>query len=217
MNSAPDPARLAAVLRRALAHPLALLVIGAAFSTVLVPAYTRQAQENQQALEIRRDLAERMSATVSPFLAATLSNELVWRGKPPAAYDRAYESWSTGSDLILTRMRTRLEDHGIAEAWQDYQRAMRWLYYLFKVGISPEGSRYIILTDYLSWFLEKYVACEKPSQPCLRIDARELAAFDVPERGLRPTLDRSFRMLLEAFRLENEALVDRVIASDVRL
>ncbi len=69
--------KLGASVRRGLSHPLALVVVGAAISTVLVPLYTEQSQENQQALETRRELAERMSATVSPFLAATLSNELV--------------------------------------------------------------------------------------------------------------------------------------------
>ncbi len=213
--SASSVARFGGVLRRALAHPLALLVVGAAISTVLVPAYTRQSQENQQALEVRRELAERMSTAVSPFLAATLSNELVWRGKPPVEYDRAYEKWSTDSDVILTRMRTNLADPSVAEAWQSYQTAMRWLYYLFKVGQTPVASRYIILSDYLQSFLEKYTACRNVSQPCLEIDLRTLAEFHIPARGI-PGFDLDFRKLLSAFRFENEALVNRVLESKVR-
>jgi hypothetical protein len=212
-------AKLGEGLRRVLSHPLALVVVGAAISTVLVPLYTQQSQENQQALEIKRALAERMSATVSPFLAATLSNELVWRGKPPSDYDLAYETWSTESDLILTRMRTNLDDTSIAETWQDYQVRMRWLYYMFKVGNPPEGSRWWILTKpgYLGPFVRKYTACNKTSKWCLDIDIEKLAQFYIPQRGINPSLDRALRTLLTAFRLENEALIDRVLKSGVRL
>lgn len=211
--------KLGEAVRRGLSHPLALVVVGAAISTVLVPLYTEQSQKNQQALEIRRELAERMSATVSPFLAATLSNELVWHGKPPADYDLAYETWSTESYVILTRMRTHLADARIAETWQEYQVAMRWLYYLFKVGNPPEGSRAWILSkpDYLGRFLRKYTSCNEASQWCLDIDIGELAAFRIPPRGINPSLDRALRTLLKTFQLENEALVDRVLKSDVRL
>jgi hypothetical protein len=219
VSASTSAGRLGPALRRVLSHPLALVVVGAAVSTLLVPLYTQQAQENQQALEIRRDLAERMSATVSPFLAATLSNELVWRGKPPTDYDLAYETWSTESDVILTRMRTHLDDAGIAETWQDYQVAVRWLYYLFKVGNPAEGSRGWILSkpDYLGRFVRKYTACGETSRWCLDIDIAELARFHIPPRGINPSLDGALRRLLTVFRLENEALVDRVLEADVRL
>jgi hypothetical protein len=49
------------------------------------------------------------------------------------------------------------------------------------------------------------------------IDVELLAQFYIPPRGINPSLDQAMRTLLQEFRLENEALIDRVLESDVRI
>lgn len=217
MSSEREPDGAMARVRsagRVLAHPLVLLLVGAAISSVLVPALTRQSQRNEQSLEITRDLAERMSAAVSPFIAASLSNFLLWRGKIPAEYDHAYERWSTDSDVILTRMRTYLDDSRIADAWQELQYAMRQLYEFFKAAATPEQSRRFVLERRLHGFLAR--ACG--GSRCLDAhDVDTLAQFYVPPKGINPDLDRSLTAFLRAYRLANEAIIERVLEADVRL
>jgi hypothetical protein len=114
-------------------------------------------------------------------------------------------------------MRTYVADASVAEAWQDYQVGMRGLYYFFKVEATPEQSRRIILSDYLPPLFGPDALCTKQDDPCLGIDVEQLAQFYIPPRGINPSLDQAMRTLLQEFRLENEALIDRVLESDVRI
>jgi hypothetical protein len=155
-----------------------------------------------------------MSAAVSPFLAASLSNYLLWRGKVPADYDHAYERWSTDSDVILTRMRTYLDDSRIADAWQELQSATRWLYLFFKVAATPVQSRRIILTQYLQQFLA--TACG--ASRCLDShDVDLLAEFYIAPKGIGGGLNVALTRFLDAYRRANQAIIGRVLVTDVRV
>jgi hypothetical protein len=91
-------------------HPLVLLAAGAIVSGLLVPTLTRGAQNHQKGLEIKSDLVRSMSAAASPFLAATLANELVYNGNVPRSFDLAYEQWLARSNEIQAQLQTYFPD-----------------------------------------------------------------------------------------------------------
>jgi hypothetical protein len=201
--------RVAHITLRVLSHPLMLLLVGAVVSSILIPLYTRQAQEHKEALEVKRALAERITNAVSPFLAATLANELVARGRPTVTYDRAYESWTTESNAVLTEMRAYYSDGRLAEEWLDLSYRIKWLYYFFKAGAYPYQSRLFVLRQYLRPLIA--------SCACGTIQFEPLARFSIPPRGVNPELDRNLQGLLAAFRQRADAIVGDVLSSSPRL
>jgi len=201
-----------------LRHPVTLLLLGAFISSFLVPWYSTQSQNHERALQIRGDLAKSISGAVSPFLAATLGNEFDWRnGKPPRTYDSAYQTWTTNSSVILSQLRTYFPKSILADKWQTLTDNVQWLYYLFKVGVTPYASRMVILRGIIGPYLNEYTSCKAAGVPCLRISRGDIAQFHVPPRGINPALDLSLRNLLAGYRLKAEAITQQILSSKPRL
>jgi hypothetical protein len=207
--------------RRFASHPLTLIAVGAVVSGFLIPAFTRGAQNHKQGLEIKSGIVDSISGSVSPFLAATLANELVYHGSAPRSYDLAYEQWDSRSAVVATKLRTYFGRYSDATlAWGRLRENMRYLYYLFRwrpAGGSPRESRREILHLMASFLSLHQCPSSGPNGSCTVAGHAALVAWQVPRVGINADLDFELRDLLMAFRLESDSIIDEVLAANPRL
>jgi hypothetical protein len=198
--------RVLHVLASIVKHPLVLLAAGAVVSGLLVPALTRGAQNHRQALEIKSDLVKSMSAAASPFLAATLANELVYHGKVPRSYDLAYQRWVTRDNEIWAQLRTYFPDEEATQRWSNFSFRMRDLYFYFRLPTNPTPS------GYRGFYVEK-LRHFVPNVDYASLD-RWLAN---PTSQFDPGVDYSVQQLFYGFSSELNGIVNLVIGESQRL
>jgi hypothetical protein len=205
-------------------HPLVLIAAGAIVSGLLVPALTRGAQNHQKGLEIKSDLVRSMSAAASPFLAATLANELAYNGNVPRSYDLAYQQWLTRSSEIQAQLQTYFPDlPSIPKAvwggtWQAYSLRMRDLYYFFRLSRGKgrySGAR----TEYVRR-LEGFLG-ERQKLGCGDCTFVDFRAIDLwlatRSRGFDDLVNLSFEEMMNAFKTALYDLEATVLKASPRL
>jgi hypothetical protein len=157
-----------------MSHPLVLIGVGAIVSGILVPSFTRGAQDHREALKIKSELVSSMSAAASPMLAATLANVLVHNGDIPRSYDDAYQQWVTRSNDVWTRLRTYVPDHEATAEWGSFMLRMRDVYYFFRLSPAEGG---ITRVDYTNR-LDRYLTSGCDTGPRTRCHRVAFAAID---------------------------------------
>ena len=223
-----------------LSHPLLILLVGAVVTIVgtnyLAPRITREWQKQdrdvemrstlqQKELEIKSELVRNIAESIGAFIAATLANELVWRGKPEAEYDQMYREWSVNSNGISSQLRvyfpgTPINEAGtpinedwasinedwvsINEDWASYSTNMRLLYYLFRAA-TETNERLASLR------LMRQQGMKDPQLGGAQL--LEIAQFNVPADGVNHLLDVPFRRLLEDFRTVANRLIERILST----
>lgn len=167
------PTRWATVRRRlarVLSHPLMLLAVGAVVSGLLVPSFTRSAENHKQRLAIKSDLVDSMSNAASPFLAATLSNVIAHNGDAPPSYDVAYQQWVTRSNEVFAKLKTYLPDAEATQQWGSFMLRMRDLYYFFRLSPSAGSGTRDAYTERLHAYLTSDCRDPATSAHCWQVD-----------------------------------------------
>jgi hypothetical protein len=200
-------------------HPLVLIAVGAVISGILVPSFTRGAQDHRQALEIKSGLVRSMSEAASPFLAATLANVLVYNGDVPRSYDVAYQRWIAKSSDVSTRLQTYVPDlrgyQGDAPGWSTLSLRMRDLYYYFRISPTANSFTRDDYTRRLQGFLAASPLC---SIQCPNVDFKGLDRWlRRPHRAFDDSVNYYIEELLQAFRVALNDIVDSVLDANVRL
>lgn len=191
-----------------------LLLTGALITSFLVPSFERQARRHEREFEIKSQLATRISDTISPFMAATVLNEFVADPRTSRAYDAAYQRWTTGSNAILTQMRTYFPGDNVADDWRSLETAVRWLYYIFKV----REPRVVVTRAFIfKQFIRPYVVkdCQSATY-CLSISWESLAKLDFLSDQIGGTTNSALRRLTVAYQLKAEAIIDAVLGKTPR-
>jgi hypothetical protein len=162
----------ARTIRSAASHPLVLIAVGAVVSGILVPSFTRGAQDHRQALEIKSGLVSSMSEAASPFLAATLANVLAHNGNVPRSYDAAYQQWITKSNDVWTTLRTYVPDDEATTEWSSFMLRMRDVYYFFRLSPAEGGATRAEYTLRLQKYLSR--DCAGPAAVCPIVSFKEI-------------------------------------------
>ena len=196
-----------------------LIAVGAVISGILVPSFTRGAQDHRQALEIKSDLVRSMSEAASPFLAATLANVLVYNGDVPRSYDIAYQRWIATSSDVSTRLQTYFPDlRGYQEdgpGWSTLALRMRDLYYYFRISPTAHSATRSNYTSRLQRFLADSPLC---SVQCPAVDFSGIDRWlSRPHRAFDDGVNFYMEELLQAFRVTLNDIVDSVLDANVRL
>lgn len=106
-----------------LGHPLVLLVATAIISGLLVPRLTAQWQERDQQLDVRKDLAARVSRTVGELFTATQFAQ-VKSGRAPLPADEqqrlddAYRKWLVESAVLAAELTAYYRNDALEADWQ---------------------------------------------------------------------------------------------------
>src|SRR2546423_1428624 len=100
-------------LVRALAHPLVLLLVGAAVSSYLIPSFTRRWQDHQKELELKSALASEISRSVTDFVLNVQFVHVRAASVTQTQLDAAYRTWSLPSAVIESRLGSYFPRSGI--------------------------------------------------------------------------------------------------------
>ncbi len=126
-----------------LSHPLLLLLIGAAFSSYLIPSLTRGWQNHQKEVELKAGLASDLTEKTTAFIMAVQSVELATRDthsgprtpKEIATHqaqidelNNRYQQWEVNSAVIGSRLRTYFPDHSLVADWRSLSDAITGFY-----------------------------------------------------------------------------------------
>lgn len=139
-----ERSRWGGLLAEKLVVPVAVTVLGAVFTALAVPALTQRWQAGQEALAVRTDLADSISAASA---SAIVSARMVVRGQvyaptaDPGArtfaaqeeFNRGYREWTVESARIATLLSARVRGSGLPADWRAYARAVESYYRLAAV------------------------------------------------------------------------------------
>jgi hypothetical protein len=126
------------VLIQVLAHPLMLLLLGAALSGLLVPWVARGWQDQRKALEVKAALAERLTAAVVEIATAVQFVLVGAASQSQEEFDKAYRTWQLEKSVLTSLLGAYFRDGAVTAAWT-HCRALTTAYYV-QAGI-PAGPR----------------------------------------------------------------------------
>ena len=127
-SDAGKPGGLSDKLRRVLAHPLTLLIVGALLSSLLIPSWTKQWQDRQSELQVKIDLVDQIDTSVTGMLMAVQFAVVGSESQTQADYDRAYRQWEIDSRLIESKLQAYYPEEPLAKDWNQISKGMLDLY-----------------------------------------------------------------------------------------
>jgi hypothetical protein len=111
-------------LKKGSSHPLVLLIAGAIISSIAIPYYTRQWQDHQKELELKTDLAEKLSRAVSSIIvnARLVQNQVPYLEVKD--FGNADIEWEISKQTIASRLESYFPDTSIKQEWIDLSTAI---------------------------------------------------------------------------------------------
>lgn len=120
-------------LIKAISHPFLLLIVGAIISSLIIPYFTRQWQDNQKQLELKTALADDINKAVSDSI---VSSRLLTTGQiDPQDYSNSFKNWEISKEIIGSKIEAYFSDNQIRRNWNNLSSAVEELSY-FIVGNS---------------------------------------------------------------------------------
>ncbi len=112
-----------------LAHPLILLLFGALFSGLLIPALTRRWHAGQKALEIKTGLVGELSETIMEMIMSIQFVHLrSVEGLGQQEFDQAYQAWEVRSAVIGAKLRAYFPGTTIPDEWSTFSEIVTVFY-----------------------------------------------------------------------------------------
>jgi hypothetical protein len=121
-----------------LAHPLVLLVVGAVFSSLVIPVFTRRWQNHQKELELKTGLVTEITQVVTSLVMSVQFAEMRAKSQSQEDFDAAYREWETGSAVIASKLRGYFPGTALAHDWGDLARLTTNFYALTGMGDRKE-------------------------------------------------------------------------------
>src|SRR5205085_3830762 len=122
------PLCLTASISTVLAHPLLLLIVGAAVSSYLVPSLTRSWQDHQKELEVKVSLVDQISKTVAEFIIAVQLAAFRSDIQTQEEFDEAYKDWEVAKPTIIGRLRAYFPNSPLLDEWKELALGVTDLY-----------------------------------------------------------------------------------------
>jgi hypothetical protein len=137
-SDAGKPEGLSDKLRRVLAHPLTLLIVGALLSSLLIPSWTKQWQDRQSELQVKIDLINQLNSSVTEMVMSVQFVVVGAESQSQADYDRAYRQWETDSRLLGSQLQAYYPNEPLAKDWAQLSKGVTDLYRGSQAGYSEE-------------------------------------------------------------------------------
>jgi hypothetical protein len=138
--------RWAPAARGILAHPLLLLLVGALLTSILLPRCTRNWQQYEKELEIKRELAQDISRSSGTFLRAIKAAQVtslvalrVEQAPEPEYAGRLRERWEVEGEVLGAEMQIYFPDSELKARWSRFVLAAQESYDLLALGEDREG------------------------------------------------------------------------------
>lgn len=140
-------------LVKGLVFPVAVLLLGALVSGLLIPELTRRRDDHRKALEIKTELVEEISESVMRFVMAVQFVVLGSASQTQEKYDEAYRAWETESAVIATKLAAYFRQSNIAGDWSAFAERVTRFYALTGVDLSQRrhAARPLMETYGLRW------------------------------------------------------------------
>jgi hypothetical protein len=128
-----------------LAHPLVVLLVGAALTGILVPALTRRWQDRQKELDIKASLVSELSEAIMSIVMAVqfvrVRAERAQHGlvdtfdekakeKRQEEFSEAYRTWEVRSAVLGTKLEAYFPDTTIPSDWTTFSDVVTRFYAL---------------------------------------------------------------------------------------
>jgi hypothetical protein len=158
-------------LKKWLAHPLCLLIIGALISSYLIPSWTRRWQDHQKELELKVDLMREISESLMGMIVRIETVESVAEGNKAKyvaskgddpnliknlaqGYTKQVEEmqsyfleWMVKRDIIGANIRAFFPDKSeLVLKWEDLVGLVYWLEALSEAGENVESRKALLNT-----------------------------------------------------------------------
>jgi hypothetical protein len=178
-----------------LAHPLVLLVIGAALTGVLIPFFTRQWQDRQKELELKTALVSELSEAIMEIVMAV---QFIVVGLPGSDEDQAkqtrevndaYRTWEIKSAVIGTKLQAYFPTSSLPSSWTEFSHLVTLFY--ARIGI------------------------EKPDRPSADHELREKLNEMLRTLGSRYTLGETWGDLKNGVLEAKSALIQQVLQQPI--
>jgi hypothetical protein len=114
-------------VKKALSHPLLLLIVGAIVSSLLIPFYTRQWQDHQKDLELKTDLADQINKAITnaeQMAQYNINPEINKQNDWNEKWHNAYIDWKISSELIGSRITSYFFDDQKTHNWNNLSTAV---------------------------------------------------------------------------------------------
>jgi hypothetical protein len=121
-------------ITKQLKHPFVLLIIGALISSLIIPYFTRQWQDNQKQLELKTALADDINKAVSDSIVSSRD------GYQADSSFTTYKSWEISKETIGSKIGAYFSDHEIRLSWNNLSSAVEQLsYYVLGNGFPKQN------------------------------------------------------------------------------
>lgn len=113
-----------------LAHPLLLLLVGAAITNYLLPRLTRRWQDRQKEIELKTAFVGEIADAVLKMITAVQYAELGAASQSQPDYDAAHRSWEMERARVDARLRGYFPDTDLPDEWRRLADVVSGLYAL---------------------------------------------------------------------------------------
>lgn len=107
---------------------MALLIVSALFSVLVIPKWTHRWQNRQSELRIKAEVVNQIDEAVTSTIMAIQFAVLEVKSQSPADYDEAYRRWEVDRRLIASQLRTYYPGGHLAEEWNDLSERITAFY-----------------------------------------------------------------------------------------
>jgi hypothetical protein len=116
--------------RKIMSHPLLLLVVGAIVSSIIVPSFTRQWQDNQKQLELKTALADDINKAISDSVVTAREGE--------TGGSDSFRNWEISKEMIGSKIEAYFSDDGITHNWNNLSSAVEEFSYFILNNPFPQ-------------------------------------------------------------------------------
>lgn len=112
-------------IKKTLSHPIMLLIVGAIISSLVIPYFTRQWQDNQKQLELKTALADDINKAISDSI---VSARLTTAGQiDQQDWDNSYKNWEIAREVIGSKIQAYFSNNEITLNWNNLSSAVEEL------------------------------------------------------------------------------------------
>jgi hypothetical protein len=136
-----------------LVFPVAVLLLGALVSGLLIPGLTRRRDDHRKALEIKTGLVEEISESVMRFMMAIQFAELGSSAQTQDKFDEAYREWETESAVIGAKFGAYLHEGNLSADWAAFCKRLTRFYALSGVPLAErrEAASELFEAYHINW------------------------------------------------------------------
>jgi hypothetical protein len=113
-----------------MSHPFLLLVAGTIVSSIIIPDFTRQWQNNQKQLELKTNLADEINKAVSDSIVSSRLGDS----------DNSFRNWLISKEIIHSKIVAYFSNNRITQNWDNLSSAVEeYSYFIVGNGLPQQN------------------------------------------------------------------------------